>query len=849
MNALLKRSSVNFFKQHPMQLLLAILGIALGVAVVAGIDLAKGSALTAFDEATRAIAGRATHRIIGGPGGLDEALYVRLRLEHGGIPMAPKVEGHVKLEGDDPETLRFAGLDIFAEVSFQPAWRSSATGESPPLPLSRLLTEPATVLMSEETAESLNVRAGDPLHLIVGTTRRTVDVAGILAPADAMTRQSVKNLLIADIAAAQELLAMIGRLTHIDLILKTKAEADDIAAFLPPDARLLEYGSGDRSIRQMTRAFYTNISALSLLSLVVGMFLIYNTMTFMVVQRRQLIGSLRALGVTRAEVFRLILAEAGLFGAVGTLLGTAIGIILGQGLLELISQTISAVFASLATPALTLSSALLAKSLLLGLGATLLSALLPAIEATRVPPLHAMSRSRLESRTRALVHRSTAVGIVALLAGLALAFLSEQSVVIGFAGLLLIVLGCALATPAFTLLVTGLLAPLMGHFFGIMGRLPPRSVRAGLSRTGVAIGALMVAVATTIGMQLMVDSFRFSLTDWLETRVNADFYVSAPADASSASDVQLDPALAKRIAALEEVAHVGTVRYITLEDDRGITKLTAYRLTPTGYDGFTFTETLDDNVWEAFERQEAVIVSEAYAFRNRLAAGDEVELRTDFGLKTFPVVGVYTDFNAGGGIVAMSRSTYDRHWHDPGISAIWVYAAPGADVDRLRTAIHRLAGPGQILSITSNRAIVDRSLEIFDQAFIVTEVLRWLAAAIAFVGVFSALMALQLERTREFGILRANGLTPRQLWGLIFTETGLMGFVSGLLAMPGGCIMALLLIFGINRRSFGWSMSLSIAPEILLQGLILAVLAALLAGIYPALRISRTPPAEALRNE
>ena len=163
--------------------------------------------------------------------------------------------------------------------------------------------------------------------------------------------------------------------------------------------------------------------------------------------------------------------------------------------------------------------------------------------------------------------------------------------------------------------------------------------------------------------------------------------------------------------------------------------------------------------------------------------------------------------------------------------------------------VQRLIEPEQALVISSSRSIREASMKIFDRSFAITEVLRLLAALIAFVGIVSALMALQLERTRELGVLRAIGVTPRQLWRLVMVETGLMGLIAGLLALPVGTATAALLVLVLNQRSFGWALDLHITPAILFQDLALAIVAALLAGIYPALKVARTSPAEALRTE
>jgi putative ABC transport system permease protein len=159
------------------------------------------------------------------------------------------------------------------------------------------------------------------------------------------------------------------------------------------------------------------------------------------------------------------------------------------------------------------------------------------------------------------------------------------------------------------------------------------------------------------------------------------------------------------------------------------------------------------------------------------------------------------------------------------------------------------AADGPRLIVRSNRALREASLEIFDRTFAITGVLRILSVVVAFLGMLAALMALQLERTREIGVLRALGVTPRQVWGLVTAQTGMIGFLSGLLAVPSGLLLAVVLVFVINRRSFGWTMSIDPSPWILLQGVALSLVAAVVAGLYPAWRMARTIPAETVRVE
>jgi putative ABC transport system permease protein len=302
-----------------------------------------------------------------------------------------------------------------------------------------------------------------------------------------------------------------------------------------------------------------------------------------------------------------------------------------------------------------------------------------------------------------------------------------------------------------------------------------------------------------------------------------------------------------RLAAVEGVGGVTRFRSVQLETAVGPTTLVAVE-PAAGHErgSFRFVEG-GERAWTAWDAG-AVLISEPLAYRSGLGVGDSLELRTDKGLHSFPIAGVYYDYTSDRGVIRLRYDIYRANWDDAALSSLALYAAPGVDVDELVGRLRAAAGDADVV-VGSNRSLREGTLEIFDRTFAITAVLQLLATVVAFIGVLSALMALQLERARELAMLRANGLTPAQLWGLVLTQTGLMGLTAGLLATPLGLVLALVLIYVINRRSFGWTLNLSLDPALFLQALLVALVAAILAGIYPALKMSRTSPAMALREE
>lgn len=839
-----------------MQSGLLVLGVALGVAVVVAIDLANGSALAAFRLSTEAVTGRATHHLIGGPEGLDEALYRRLRVERGLRATAPVVEGLVRVPALGGQTLTLLGLDPFAEPPFRGFLGPGGGGDEA---LTAFLVEPGAVLLSEAVAARAGLAPGERFLLEVGARRVPVTLVGLLAPADAISRRALEGLILADIGTAQALLDRLGRLDRIDLLalaepVERSALLAEIGAGLPgglPESvELVPAGEQQATVASMTEAFRLNLTALSLLALLVGMFLVFNTVRFSVVQRRRTLAVLRALGLTRREVFGLILAEAALLGALGTLLGLGLGVLLGRAAVGLVTQTINDLYFVVTVREVPIPPGTLLRGAGLGLGAALLAAALPAREATAVPPVVALRRSDLEGRARAGAPRALALGLGVGLLGLGLLALPGARVDLGFAGMAALIFAFALAAPMAVLGLMALAAPLGGRLFGLLGRMAPRNVTRALSRTAVAVAALMVAVCVSIGVSLMVGSFRATVTAWLGDTLRADVFISPRSLTANRVTGSLDPALADELAGLPGVAAVSTARSVDIRSpELGRLELVALRDDLAGERRrYLEAEGPPEAVWRAVE-EGALIVSEPLARRHGLRTGERLRLVTDRGIRAFRIAGVFYDYGSERGIAIAADRVYRAHWADRAVTSIALRLDPDRDAEAFARDLRETVGARAALDIRSNRDLRAEVLRVFDRAFAITTALQLLAIAVAFIGVLSALLALQLERAREFGTLRATGMTEGQLGLLSLLETGLIGATAGLLSWPAGLSLALLLIYVINRRSFGWTIQTTLDPQTFLQAFAVALGAALLAGLGPALRLRRLPIARVLREE
>lgn len=842
---LLWQSSLRFLLQHPWHFLLSILGVALGVAMVISIDLSNSSAQRAFSLSAEALTGKATHQIQGSGDFLSDQVYRDLRLTAGYRNSAPVIDGYGRVQGLD-RTFQILGVDPIAEGPFRDF--SSQDGG---IDLAKFITGQPTAVISDQVLEDLAKNIGDSLQVSVGGRPFDLLIAGAIATANQRSQQALESVLLVDINTAQQLFDMDGQLSRIDLLIPDENEEAILASLLaglPEGTRLVSSGSRTDTLSQMTRAFELNLQALSLLALLVGMFLIYNTMTFSVVQRLPLIGRLRALGVTKSEVLSMIVKEAVLIGLIGTILGITAGIGLAQFLLGLVTQSINDLYFVLSVQELTIELIPVLKAVTLGLGATLLAAFWPAREAAEAEVSTVLRRSSSESRLAQRLPSLALTGLAVGLAGGGILLFPNGGIIAGYSSLLFIIIGFSLLIPALIVGLSALIRPILGALNGLIGKMSVRGVVTELSRTSVAVAALVVAVAASVGVGVMVDSFRVTVVSWLESQLQADIYVQPPSAVARKADAQLQAELVRIFKETEGVASVHSVFSEDVMTTFGSSNLVTTSLGAKASESYQ-TKEIQDGFWEQFAQEEVIMISEAYAYRFGIGMGDSLGIMTDKGMQSFPIQAIYFDYASDMGTITMNRSLYDRYFDNRAISGLALYADDKTEVDVLVNRLRDRAVGVQEVFIRSNKGLREASIEIFDRTFTVTVVLRLLAVVVAFVGILSSLMALQLERAREHAVLRANGMTPGQLWNYVITQTGVMGVIAGVLSIPLGLLISYVLVYVINLRSFGWTLEFMVSPSLLIQAVGLAVGAALLAGIYPSWKMARANPADALRSE
>jgi putative ABC transport system permease protein len=868
--ALLRWLLLRRWRRERARVLLTVLGVALGVSVFVAVRLASGSAMASFADTVDAVTGRANLQISAVADGFDERLYSRIRREPGVRAAAPVVEVNTLARAGAPpranagtavemggragydETLMVLGLDPFVERPFaRLAEDPDSLDDASAL---ALLVRPRTIAITRTLAARHGLRVGDTLTVLASGVPVPLTVAGLLG-SEALQQAMGGNVVIADIATAQEVFARRGRLDRVDLIVAARERdhvAAALAAWLPSDARPERPQARTRQVENLVRAFSLNLLALSFIAIFVSTFLIFNAIALAVVRQRRDIGVLRALGLTRRQVVTLFLLEGLLLGGSGGLAGAALGALAANLALHQVGRTLTVLYLVGQASRLWLDPGTLLAGLLIGVFSALASALAPALEAADTPPGATLREgSRIEAG-RMRYGRLGAAGALAVLAagGTAAWTIAARRPLGGFVSAFLLLAGFSLLAPLWTLAAERLASP-VARRFGIAATLGARAVRETAARASVVIAAVMVAVGMLVALTIMVGSFRGTVDTWITQSLRGDLYVEPVGHRASQRATSLPPELVGGARRLPGVAAVDTYRASSCVLDGLLANIVGIEFAVQRRYGrlqFVGGEAARAVLGRALAG-DGVVVTESFAHRHRVRTGDRLVLPTPAGPVRVKVEGVFYDYSGDAGAVLMDRALYARLWRDDRTESLALYLQPGVASDSVRLAFVRLAGPGRLLHVTPNQALRKRVLLVFDQTFQITWALQTIAAAVSVLGVISTLTTLVLQRRRELAVLRAAGALRSQVRTLVLVESGVLGAAGSLLGCVAGFGLALLLVHVINREFFGWSIRMSVDPWVFVRAVVFMTLTATLAGLAPARLAAGRATASALRVE
>jgi len=849
---LFHRLMVRPLSREPVRTSLTILAIALGVAVVLAIDLAGGAATGSFRSSMETLAGD-NDLEVRASGGVPESVVGTLATLPYSIRVSPRIEDYAVIT-DTKKSLPLIGLDLVAEGSTYAQSESQNAGG------------PRTQRASENVFEHLGdadsiwvgsiagYKTGDRVELLINDQVRKYTVRGVYPDSNGN-----ESAIVMDLAAAQQALARYGRVDRILLKVPEAPSLEDwqqrLRTALPAGVEVRPQGTGTNENRRMLAAFRWNLRLLSYISLVVGAFLIYNTISVSVVRRRQDIGIVRALGASRRVILSAFIGEAACFGLAGALLGLPLGRFMATGAVRLMSATVESLYVSSRPGTIELNAASVLLALVIGVGVAVASAYAPAREASQVSPFEAMARGRREYDVRMRKARDL---WLALVLGLAAAGASRAPAVagkplLGYLAAILLIAASALAMPAFVDALTSFASKLLGKLFGVEAMLAARSLAASLRRTSVLVGALSTAIAMMTAVGIMVGSFRQSVVLWMSNQLPADLYLRPAGSPAADRHPTISLGLAEDIAKIPGVVAVERLR--------------AYEISYQGMPATLASADLDvldvirwyphseflsgrpqQEVLPELRHSNTVVVSEPFTYKHHLKAGDFIGLSLGETQASFRIADVYYDYSSERGSILMDRKTMLRYLPDPAPSNLAIYVSPDAPLETVRAEIEKATAGHRVLMF-SNRDLRTEAIRIFDRTFAITYALEAVAVIVAVMGIAGALLALAIDRRRELGLLRFLGAATGQVRKLILVEAGLLGLLANFAGLALGFALSLILIYVINKQSFGWTIRFHWPVEILLGALTVVYAATVLAGLYPAQVAVRLNPLEVVHEE
>ncbi|MFL6246030.1 MAG: ABC transporter permease [Thermoanaerobaculia bacterium] len=828
---------------------LTILGIAVGVAVVVAIQLANQSALRAFRESVDAIAGRANYQIVGDAGPLDERVLLGLRpLWSEGVRFAPVIDVEGLIEPAQ-QPVRVLAVDLLSDLHFRDyryaRIETGAKHES--LGDYFALFQPDSIILPAPFAQERGLRIGSRVTVNVLGRRAQLVVRGILeaeGPATAFNG----NIIVCDIAVAQRNFGLTGKLSRIDLLVPEDREASVLSRIaLPPGARIERPSRRNERVEKMLRAFRVNLFALAGVALLVGMFLVYNTVLISILRRRKDVGVLKTVGTAPRQIFGAFLAEGFVFGLVGSLLGVALGYLLASAILQTVGRTINTLYVTSEPEAVALTPAVIAIGIAVGTLLSLVSALQPALEASRVRPT-AMIRPGLQQR----VARPRRLAGLAALCFIAAALISRLPpiggiAVAGYVAVLCVVAGFSLLAPAIVRTTSRVASPLLERAFGIVGRLAAASLPASLRRTSVASAALSLATGMMVAVALMVGSFRETVRIWVDQTVSSDLWLRPSKGLTNAGVALFPPEVAEALRRVEFVGEIDRARGMDIiYGDTIITIASGDFDVAARYGDLPMIapRSSADALRNAI-RKKGVVVSESFALKFEKSIGDTIEIR---GVK-MPITGIYRDYSNDRGVVVMDRGLFIETFDDRNLNTIVVYLKRGVDRTHARLELERRFGPKYGAFVVTNSEIKSEVMKIFDQTFMITYALLGVAIVVAVLGIINTLSALILERTHELALLRVGGLSTGELRTMIVLESTRLGAASTVAGLVMGYALSWILIYVINKQSFGWTIDFHTPAALIAASLAVTLLASALAGLVPARMAQRIDIATAMKTE
>ncbi len=858
---LLRHISIKHIRHQKARTVIAVFGIALGVASMVSIDIVNKSVLRSFGESINRVAGRAALQVTGADSGFPEEMIDRIQNVSGVEFALPVIETTANFSEGTGRSFMILGVDSLQDHQIR-SYKLTDESADIPDPL-MFLAKSDSILLSKKMADREGIRIDQAIRIQTVQGIKTFKVRGLLNP-DGPAGASGGDIAVMDVYAVQKVFGKDRKIDRVDISFLPDMNLDvmkeRIQAALPEGYYVDTPLGRTRQIENATLRFRKSMGLVSFMALFVGMYLIYNTVAISVVQRRKEIGIIRALGGTRGQVIRLFLGETAMLSGVASLLGIGLGILFAKLTVGVVAQSLTDLIVRATVSELTFSWSNFCLDAGIGIAASLGAALFPAFNAARIAPISAI-RSLPYSDDGFLLGNTIKFFSAFCILSALVTFLiyagadassSMRSSALVFWTMALLLLGLSLATPSFLKYFMTAFHNRLATRFGASGRLAGLNLQKNISRNAVAVAAVFFGISLSVGSSGMVHSVRISLYEYFDSIINADILISSGNSLSMGSSASI-PMPFEMVGEIEEVPGILSAEpfrkvYLNYQGRRILLELfdVAFRMK---HCPFMIARGNREDMVRLLPDQDNVVVDEGFALKHRIKPGDSIMLPTPTGPRRFGVAAIVVAYDSDAGTILMDINTFQRHWRDRLVDIVEARVKPGADLAQVREDILKRYDNKRKLFVLPAHEFREEIRKMLDRSFLVSNAVNIISLIIAGFGIIVTLLASVLERTREIGILRSIGMKRRQVAGVVIVESMLLGAAGGLLGAATGILFGWLNVEGFFRVDFGASTAYHIHVFSILFAIALAIALSALAGLYPAWRAAKTNITEALSYE
>jgi len=854
MLALLRLVSFRHLFDSPLRTALTVMGVAVGVATLVGISSINRSVTQAFRSTIDTVAGKADVSIAGTVAGFPEELLEQTRKVKGVLHAAGTLTVVAPVKDSPGESLYVMGIDFLDDGYFR-------SYEGVDRDVGKLnddlefLNSTDRMLVGERFAKAHALTAGSTFQLLTQDGAKDFVVHGLLKETGPVTAFG-GSVGVMFFASAQEAFGR-GRVfdrldVKIDPVIGWEPVVNALREKFGPAYEIDRPDSRGASVETMVRSFQLGLNLGSAVALLVGVFLVYNTVSISVLQRRREIGTLRALGTTRSGIRTLFALEAFLLGSIGSAIGIPFGLLVGRGAISWVSDTVSQIYVQVNAQDVQLGLPEVAFGAALGIFGSIFAALRPAIIASGVQPVEALRRD-VAVGAGAVEVRSwpiyTGVALLALAWPATLIPPPVENLPIGgYICIFFILMGATLLSPLLLRHLNGPLAGPSQALWGFPGRLAADNFARAPVRTAVPVSALSVGVAMSITLGAFIGSFQRSAERWIRQAIPADLFVTSSAKVAGVQNQPMAASVGDELERFESVSALDRVR-VYPADVLGL-RVFIISLIPEVYERRGQPTVLSGSLPTPAEREkDLVTISENFARRRNLKVGDAFEVKTPTGVHTWKVGAVIIDYTSDQGSIIIERKHFTRQFNDDQVDSYHLYVDDPSKIEAVRQKVTERFGKAFDLYVLSNAELRDEAMNLVGSAFKVTYAMEVVAVLLALLGIINTLLAAVLDRTREIGLLRAIGADRKQVLRLIAAEASLIGLVGGLMGTCVGALVGLVLTKVVGVQATGWSFPFLFPWVTAGQMLLISIVASTLAGLYPARRAARLDVVEALAYE